>query len=107
MACGMFGGCLAIVLASRRSLKLERGADLLRTGCSGLLWACGNYGMLLLVQALGSGRGFTISQLAVVVNALCGIYLLKDPSPGSRAARLSLAGCVMATAGAILLGNMK
>jgi hypothetical protein len=45
--------------------------------------------------------------LAVVVNALCGIYLLKDPEPKSRAARLALAGCVIATIGAITLGRLK
>ncbi|MCJ7702965.1 MAG: GRP family sugar transporter [Anaerolineales bacterium] len=63
--------------------------------------------MLLLVDTLGAGRGFTIAQLSVVVNALVGIFWLKDPRPGSRPARLTLLGCVLATLGGILLGNLK
>jgi glucose uptake protein len=72
-----------------------------------LLWGIGNYGMLLLVDALGAGRGFTISQLGVVVNGLIGVYLLKDPTPNSRAALLTLIGCVFATVGGILMGSLK
>ena len=53
------------------------------------------------------GRGFTIAQLAVVVNALIGVYWLKDPQPKTRAATLTLAGCVLAMAGGIVLGNLK
>ena len=37
------------------------------------LWTVGNYGMLLLVGELGTGKGYTIAQLSVVVNALMGI----------------------------------
>lgn len=107
LACGMFAGCLTIVLVSRKSLSLPSGGAYARAACSGILWACGNYGMLLLVGALGAGKGFTISQLAVVVNAICGIYLLKDPEPNSRPARLALGGCVIATAGAIMLGRLR
>ena len=79
----------------------------LRVGLTGVLWSVGNYGMMLLVDHLGAGRGYTIAQLSVVVNALIGIYGLKDPPPGSRAARMTLLGCVIATAGGILLGNLK
>lgn len=107
MACGMFFGCLLIVVACRKGFRLDNLEAYLRTAASGALWSCGNYGMLLLVQALGAGRGYTISQLAVVVNALCGIYLLKDPEPKSRGARLALTGCVLATVGGILLGRLK
>jgi len=60
-----------------------------------------------LVGQIGAGRGFTISQLGVVVNGLIGVYVLKDPQPRSRAAALTLAGCVLATLGGILLGNLK
>ena len=107
LACGMFAGCLVIILLSRQPLRLENPEAYLRALSSGALWTAGNYGMLLLVKALGAGKGFTISQLAVVVNALCGIYVLRDPAPGTRAARLALAGCVLATIGAILMGTLK
>jgi glucose uptake protein len=72
-----------------------------------LLWGIGNYGMLLLVDQIGAGRGFTISQLGIVVNGLVGFYLLKDPPPKSPPATLTLAGCLLATLGGILLGNLK
>ena len=79
----------------------------MRVCATGLLWGIGNYGMLLLVDQLGAGRGFTLSQLSVVVNGLVGIFWLKDPPARSRAGILTLAGCVLATLGGILLGNLK
>jgi glucose uptake protein len=79
----------------------------MRVSTTGLLWGVGNYGMLLLVEQLGAGRGFTISQLGVVVNGLIGVFVLKDPQPGSRASLLTLAGCVLACVGGILLGSLK
>jgi glucose uptake protein len=66
----------------------------------------GNYGMLLLVGVIGAGKGFTISQLAIIINALIGIYWLHEPGPGTRAARLTFIGCTLATVGGIVLGNL-
>ena len=83
LALGIFAGSAALAAFTRQPLRLERAADYLRTASTGLLWGIGNYGMLLLVEQLGAGRGFTISQLGVVVNGLIGVYLLKDPRPGS------------------------
>jgi glucose uptake protein len=107
LACGMLVGCVTIVLVCRSPVGLSTGGAYIRAACSGALWSFGNYGMLLLVAALGAGKGFTISQLAVVVNSICGIYVLKDPPPGTRAAGLALFGCVIATAGAIILGGLR
>jgi len=42
-----------------------------------------------------------------ILNALVGIYWLNDPRPGTRAASMTLLGCVLATLGGILLGNLK
>ena len=69
------------------------------------IWAPLNYGMLLLVGVLGAG--FTIAQISIVVNALIGIYWFHEPAPSSRAARLTFIGCVLATMGGIVLGNLK
>jgi glucose uptake protein len=107
MALGMFTLSLLLVLLTRQPIRLERPSHVFRALFTGLLWSVGNYGMLLLVGALGAGRGFTISQLSVVVNALVGIYFLKDPVPRSPAAWRTLIGCVLATLGGILLGNLK
>ncbi len=107
LACGILTGCAALVLLKRQSVKLAKRSDYIRVLSTGALWSLGNYGMLLLVDHLGAGKGYTIAQLALVVNALCGIYLLKDPPPQTRAARLTLVGCLLATAGGIVLGNLK
>ena len=107
LALGMLAGSAVLALLARRSPRLERPADVYRTLLTGLLWGIGNLGMLLLVGALGAGRGFTISQLSVVVNALVGIFILRDPSPGTRPAWLTLGGCLLATLGGIVLGNLS
>lgn len=107
LSVGIFIGSLILVELSHQPLRLGCKGDYLRMVSTGLLWGIGNYGMLLLVIQLGAGRGFTISQLGIVVNGLLGIYLLKDPPPKSRAAILTLVGCVCATVGGILMGVLK
>lgn len=107
MAMGMFVGSTLLMLLAKRSPRLESSSDVLRTLLTGALWSAGNYGMLLLVGVIGAGRGFTISQISLVVNALVSIYILKDPQPKSRASWLMLLGCVLATLGAIVLGSVK
>ena len=100
-------GSAILVMLTRQPIILSRPSDYLRVTTTGLLWGVGNYGSLLLIESLGAGKGFTISQLSVVVNALIGIYWLKDPHPRPRAAALTLAGCVLATVGGIIFGNLK
>jgi glucose uptake protein len=100
------GGTI-LALLSRQSWKLAASGDYFRACLTGGLWSLGNYGVLLLVGALGAGKGFTISQLSVVVGALIGIYWLHEPAPKTRAARLTFIGCVLATIGGIVLGNIK
>lgn len=107
LAAGIFCGSGLLAGLTRQPARLERLPDLLRVLATGFMWGIGNYGMLLLVEQLGAGRGFTISQLGVVVNGLAGVYLLKDPPPRTRAAWLTLAGCALATLGGILLGGLK
>lgn len=106
MAVGIFAGSALLVLFTRLPLRLEKGGDYARVTVTGLLWGIGNYGMLVLVDQLGAGRGFTISQLSVVINALIGVFWLRDPAPKTKAAWLTLAGCALATVGGILLGNL-
>lgn len=106
-ALGMASGGVLLALLSRQSWKLASSGDALRACLTGVLWSVGNYGMLLLVDAIGAGKGFTISQTAVVVSALISIYWLHEPAPKTRAARLTFIGCVLATVGGIVLGNLK
>lgn len=107
LAVGIFAGSSLLAALTRQPLKLARLADYGRISLSGLLWGAGNYGSLLLIDTLGAGKGFTIAQLSLVVNALVGIFLLKNPSPRSKAAAWILAGSALATAGGIVLGNIK
>lgn len=107
LSVGIFVGSLVLVAIPRQSIVLDRSSDYVRVAATGLLWGIGNYGMLLLVDAFGAGRGFTISQLGIVVNGLLGVFVLKDPPPRSRAAVLTLIGCVCATVGGIMLGGLK
>jgi glucose uptake protein len=107
MALGILTGSLLLAWLARSSLKLDETGAYIRVFATGTIWVIGNYGMLLLVAALGAGRGFTISQLSVVVNALMGIFIIKDPAPRTRAASLTLIGCVLAMIGGIILGNLK
>jgi glucose uptake protein len=104
MALGMFGSALAVA-SWRRAPLLAAGwrGGLIQTS-SGLLWAVGNYGSLAMMERWGTGRGFALAQLCLVVNGLVGIYGLRTPQPGSRAARQVLAGCALATAAGVLLG---
>jgi len=104
---GIFVGSTVLMLLGRQAPRLEKRSDYARVSLSGVLWGVGNYGMLLLTDEIGAGRGFTIAQLAVVVNALLGVYWLKDPQPRTRAATLTLSGCVLAMIGGIVLGNLK
>lgn len=60
-----------------------------------------------MMEIIGTGKGFTISQLAVGINALVSVYVLKEPAPQSRAARVTLVGVFVATAGAVVLGSIK
>jgi glucose uptake protein len=107
LAIGMAIGGTILALFSRQSWKLTATGDYVRACLTGALWSIGNYGALLLIGAIGAGKGFTISQISVVVSALIGIYWLREPPPKTRAARLTFIGCILATIGGIVLGNLK
>ena len=104
MSVGIFLGNALGVLLARDEIRLSSKSEYARSCLSGLLWGLGNYGSLKLMESIGTGQGFTIAQLCVVVNALVGIYWLKQPRPGTSAARTALAGVVLATLGGALLG---
>ena len=107
LAIGMAIGGMILALLSRQSWRLTASDDYVRACLTGALWSVGNYGALLLIDAIGAGKGFTISQISVVVSALIGIYWLREPPPKTRAARLTFIGCVLATIGGVVLGNLK
>jgi len=107
MAVGMFvGGCL-LVAVSRSPLRLQAPSHYTRLLATGILWGIGNYGALLMMERIGTGKGFTIAQLCVVVNALASVFWFKNPAPGTKAAKLTLAGIALATTAGAVLGNLK
>lgn len=107
MAAGMFAGACLLVLISRSPLKLQQGSHYPRVLATGALWGVGNYGALLMMERIGTGRGFTIAQLCVVVNSLAGVFWFKNPAPGTKAARWTLTGVVIATIAGAILGNLR
>ena len=107
MAIGMFLGSTILAIITKKSLQLEQRSDYLRIGLTGLLWGVGNYGSLRLMELIGTGKGFTLAQLSVVVNALIGISWFKNPQPRTKAAKYTLIGVLLATIGGIILGNLK
>ena len=107
LAVGMLIGTSVMVALTRKAPKLENTLDYVRALSSGGFWAMGNFGMLLMVKAIGPGPGNTIAQLCVVVNALWGVFYFKDPAPKSRAALLTILGVIIATLAGLVMGNLE
>ncbi|MCK5564337.1 MAG: hypothetical protein KAJ07_03750 [Planctomycetes bacterium] len=106
LAVGMVIGTSIMVALTGKAPKMENKLDYVRVFSSGTLWAIGFFGMLLTVEAIGTGPGYTIASLCVVVNALWGVFYFKDPTPKSRAAMLTILGVIIATLAGFVLGNL-
>jgi glucose uptake protein len=106
LSVGMLAGTIIMVLFTRKAPWLEASSDYFKALSSGGLWAMGNFGMLMTVQAIGPGPGYTIASLCVVVNALWGVFYFKDPAPKSRAAVMTLLGVTISTLAGLVLGNI-
>lgn len=106
LALGMFAA--ATVLAQRDGglVKLAPRHTAVQLG-SGLLLGIGGVALLGLVSRVGTGAGFTIAQLSLLVNASVGIWVFKNPRPGSRAAHIALAGILLAGIGGTVLGALR
>jgi glucose uptake protein len=63
--------------------------------------------LLGLVSRVGTGVGFTIAQLSLLVNVGIGIFAFKVPEPRSHAARVALLGVSLADAGGIVIGSFR
>ncbi len=107
LAAGMFAGGIAISALSRTSVRLEGAGQYARVLTTGALWSIGNYGALVMMERIGTGKGFTISQLSVIVNASIGVFWEHRPEPKTKAAKLTLLGIAIAAIGGVLLGTLK
>jgi glucose uptake protein len=106
LAVGMLAGGLALGLSGGERVRLPVTAAAANLA-AGLLFGIGNLALLGLVSRVGTGVGFTIGQLSLLVNASIGIWLFKVPPPGSRAARLAAAGILIAGTGGALIGTLR
>jgi glucose uptake protein GlcU len=106
LAAGMLAGGLALVLTGGEPVRLPATGATANLA-AGFLFGIGNLALLSLVSRVGTGVGFTIAQLSLLVNASIGIWLFKVPPPGSRAAKLATAGILIAGTGGALIGALR
>ncbi|MGE4490536.1 MAG: GRP family sugar transporter, partial [Kiritimatiellales bacterium] len=106
LAAGMLLGTLIFLLISRQTPKLQKTSDYACILSSGALWAVGNFCMLLTVQQIGPGPGYTIASLCIAVNTFWGIFYFKEPTPRSRAAWIMMLGILLTLLAGMVLGNL-
>jgi glucose uptake protein len=106
LAFGIFAAGLALTLPGSAAIRLSLQTAAVQLG-AGVLFGAGNLALLALVARIGTGTGFTIAQLSLLVNAAFGIWVFGVPPPGSRAARLVLTGVAVAAVGGCLIGVLQ
>jgi glucose uptake protein len=97
---------VALVLPGGESIRLRPKVTVVQL-TAGLLFGVGNLALLSLVVRVGTGVGFTIAQLSLLVNAGIGMWVFKVPRPGSPASRRVLVGILVAGSGGVLIGVLK
>jgi glucose uptake protein len=106
LALGILVAGLTLALPAREPVRLSLRVTAVQL-TAGLLFGIGNLALLGLVSRVGTGVGFTIAQLSLLVNASIGIWVFKVPRPGSRAARIALAGILIAGVGGGVIGAVR
>ena len=106
LALGILGAALALALPAGEPVKLGVRATSAQLG-AGVLFGIGNLALLALVARVGTGTGFTIAQLSLLVNASVGVWVFHVPEPGTRQARKVLAGIVLAGIGGCLIAATR
>ncbi|MBN2441985.1 MAG: hypothetical protein JXJ04_11580 [Spirochaetales bacterium] len=81
LAVGIFTVSIILVLFTGKSIALGKPSYYARVSISGILWGIGNFTSLRMMELIGTGKGFTIAQLNVVIAAVFGIFLFKNLSP--------------------------
>ncbi len=106
LALGILVAGFALALPAGEPVRLSVRASTVPL-TAGVLFGIGNLALLGLVSRVGTGVGFTIAQLSLLVNASIGIWVFKVPKPGSRAANIALAGILAAGVGGGLIGVVR
>ena len=95
LAIGILGAALALALPAGEPARLGLRPAATQLG-AGVLFGIGDLTLLGLVARVGTGTGFTIAQLSLLVNASIGIWAFHLPKPGTPQARKVLAGILIA-----------
>jgi len=106
LAIGIFSAALALALPAGEPARLGLRPAATQLG-AGVLFGIGDLTLLGLVTRVGTGTGFTIAQLSLLVNASIGIWAFHVPKPGTPQARKVLAGILIAGAGGCVIGAMR
>ncbi|MGA2926717.1 MAG: GRP family sugar transporter [Solirubrobacteraceae bacterium] len=106
LALGIFAAGSGLGLSKHEPSRLSLRVTTLQIA-AGVLFGIGNLALLGLVQRVGTGVGFTIAQLSLLVNTTVGIWVFKVPHPGSRAARTAITGIMIAGVGGCIIGAMR
>jgi glucose uptake protein len=106
LALGILAGSLALALPAGEPVRLGVRATSTLLG-AGVLFGIGNLTLLGLVARVGTGTGFTIAQLSLLVNASLGIWVFRVPAPGTRQARTVIAGIVLAGIGGGVIAMLR
>ena len=106
LAIGILGAALALALPAGEPVRLGLRPAATQLG-AGVLFGIGDLALLGLVTRVGTGTGFTIAQLSLLVNASIGIWAFHVPKPGTPQARKVLAGILIAGAGGCVIGAMR
>ncbi len=106
LAIGILLAALALALPAGEPVRLGLRPAATQLG-AGVLFGIGDLALLGLVARVGTGTGFTIAQLSLLVNASIGIWAFHVPKPGTPQARKVLAGILIAGAGGCVIGAMR
>jgi glucose uptake protein GlcU len=106
LAIGILAAALALALPAGEPARLGPRPAATQLG-AGVLFGIGDLTLLGLVARVGTGTGFTIAQLSLLVNASIGIWVFHAPGPGTPQARKVLAGILIAGAGGCVIGAMR
>jgi glucose uptake protein GlcU len=106
LAAGILSTALALALPAGEPVRLGLRPAATQLG-AGVLFGIGDLTLLGLVARVGTGTGFTIAQLSLLVNASIGIWAFHVPKPGTPQARKVLAGILIAGAGGCIIGAMR
>lgn len=106
LAIGIFVAGSALELSRRELTRCSVRVTTLQI-TAGVVFGIGDLALLGLISRVGTGVGFTLAQLSLLVNASVGIWVFKVPPPGSRAARTAQYGILIAGVGGCVIGAMR